>query len=66
MEAELTFLDFDLPFHLCTDASDVQLGAMLVQEGQPLGDLPSCLSRQDVGHEGLHLQGMNFLKWTMK
>ena len=36
-EAELAFPDFDKPFHLYTDASDVQLGATLVQDGKPLG-----------------------------
>ena len=35
-EAELAFLDFDKPFHLYTNTSNVQLGETLVQEGQTL------------------------------
>ena len=35
--AELAFPDWKKPFHLYSDASDVQLGATLVQEGRPLG-----------------------------
>ena len=36
-EAKLVFPDFTKPFHLYTDASDIQLGATLVQDGKPLG-----------------------------
>ena len=36
-EAELAFPNWDLPFHLYSDASDRQLDATLVQEGKPLG-----------------------------
>ena len=36
-EAELAFPNWELPFHLYSDASDCQLGATLVQEGKPLG-----------------------------
>lgn len=36
-EALLAFPDFTKPFHLYTDASDMQLGATVVQEGKPLG-----------------------------
>ena len=36
-EAKLAFLDFSKLFHLYTDASDIQLGATLVQDGKPLG-----------------------------
>ena len=36
-EAKLAFPDFSKPFHLYTDASDIQLGATLVQDGKPLG-----------------------------
>ena len=34
-EAKLAFPDFTKPFHLYTDASDIQLGATLVQDGKP-------------------------------
>ena len=36
-EAKLAFPDFTKPFHLYTDASNIQLGATLVQDGKPLG-----------------------------
>ena len=36
-EALLAYHDFSNPFDLYTDASDVQLGATLVQEGKPIG-----------------------------
>ena len=36
-EVMLAFPDFNNPFHLYTDASDIQFGAMLVQDGRPLG-----------------------------
>ena len=36
-EVKLAFPDFSKPFHLYSDASDIQLGATLVQEGRPLG-----------------------------
>ena len=36
-KVKLNFPDFEKPFHLYTDASDIQLGATLVQEGRPLG-----------------------------
>ena len=36
-EAKLSFPDFIKPFHLYTNASDIQLGATLVQDGKPLG-----------------------------
>ena len=36
-EAKLAFPDFSKPFYLYTDASDIQLGATLVQDGKPLG-----------------------------
>ena len=34
-EAKLAFPDSSNPFHLYTDASDIQLGATLVQDGKP-------------------------------
>ena len=36
-KAKLAFPDFSKPFHLYTDASNIQLGATLVQDGKPLG-----------------------------
>ena len=36
-EAKLAFPDFSKPFHLYIDASDIQLGETLVQDGKPLG-----------------------------
>lgn len=36
-KAVLAFPDFSKPFDLYSDASDIQLGATLVQEGKPLG-----------------------------
>jgi len=35
-EALLAFPQFDKPFHIYTDASDYQLGAVITQEGKPL------------------------------
>ena len=37
LEAELAFPNWTKPFDLYSDASDVQLGATLVQNGKPLG-----------------------------
>ena len=36
-EVKLAFPEFSKLFHLYTDASDIQLGATLVQDGKPLG-----------------------------
>jgi hypothetical protein len=35
-ETLLTFPDFEKEFHVYTDASNTQLGAVIVQEGKPL------------------------------
>ena len=35
-EALLVFPQFDKPFHVYTDASNKQLGAVIMQEGKPL------------------------------
>ena len=35
-EALLAFPDFNKPFHIYTDASDYQLGGVIMQEGKPL------------------------------
>ena len=36
IEAKLAFPDFGKPFHLYTDASNIQLGATFVHNGKPL------------------------------
>ena len=36
-EKVLAYPDFEKPFDLYTDASDLQLGVTLVQEGKPIG-----------------------------
>jgi len=36
LEALLAFPQFDKPFHIYTDASNCQLGAVITQEGKPL------------------------------
>jgi hypothetical protein len=35
-EVMLTFLDFSKPFHIYTDASGKQLGAVITQDGKPI------------------------------
>ena len=56
-EAVLQYPDFKKPFHLFTDASDVQLGATLVQDGKPLGfytrKLNSAQKNYTVGEKEL-------------
>ena len=37
LEANFVFPDFEKPFHLYIDTSDIQSGATLVQDGKPLG-----------------------------
>ena len=37
IEAKLAFPDFSKPFHLYTNANDIQLSVTLVQDGKPLG-----------------------------
>ena len=49
-EATLAFPDFEKPFHLYTDASDVQLGATLVQDGKPLGFYTRKLSASQLNY----------------
>jgi hypothetical protein len=41
-EVMLTFPDFSKPFHIYTDASDIQLGAVIAQEEKPI----ACYSRK--------------------
>ena len=56
-EAILSYPDFSKPFDLYTDASDVQLGATLVQNGKPLGfytrKLNDAQSKYTVGEKEL-------------
>ena len=56
-EALLQYPDFTKPFDLFTDASDIQLGATLVQEGKPLGfftrKLNSAQRNYSVGEKEL-------------
>lgn len=35
-EATLTYPDFTIPFHIYTDASNYQLGSVIMQKGKPL------------------------------
>ena len=54
---ELAFPDWKNPFHLYSDASDVQLGATLVQDGRPLGfytrKMTTAQLNYTVGEKGL-------------
>ena len=56
-KALLQYPDFTKPFDLFTDASDIQLGATLVQEGKPLGfftrKLNSAQRNYSVGEKEL-------------
>jgi hypothetical protein len=56
-EARLSYPNFSKPFDLYTDASDLQLGARLVQEGKPLGfftrELNSAQMNYTVGEKEL-------------
>ena len=49
-EVKLAFPDFTKPFHIYTDASDIQLGATLVQDGKPLGFYTRKLSDTQVNY----------------
>ena len=49
-EVMLAFLDFNIPFSLYTVASDIQLGAMLVQDGRPLGFYTRKLSDPQLNY----------------
>jgi RNase H-like domain found in reverse transcriptase len=40
----LAFPDFTLPFDICTDASKIQIGAVIYQKNRPLDILVLCLS----------------------
>lgn len=52
METEhvLSLLDYNLPFTIETDASDLGVGAVLMQKGRPLAFLSKGLSKK---HQGL-------------
>ena len=50
IEVMLAFPDFNKPFHLYTDASDIQFGAMLVQDGRPLGFYTRKFSDPQLNH----------------
>jgi hypothetical protein len=67
-EARLSYPDFSKPFDLYTDASDLQLGATLVQEGKPLGfytrKLNSAQMNYTIGEkELLVLRHLSRLQW---
>ena len=49
-EVKLAFLDFTKPFHLYMDASNIQLGTTLVQDGTPLGFSTRKLSNTQVNY----------------
>ena len=49
-EVMLAFPDFTKPFHLYTDASDVKLGARLVQDGKHLGLYTRKLSNPQLSY----------------
>ena len=55
--AMLAYPDFTKPFDLYTDASDLQLGATLVQDGKPIGfytrKLNSAQQNYTVGEKEL-------------
>ena len=48
-EVMLAFPDFTKPFHLYTDVSDIQLGA-IVQDGKPLGFYTRKLSGSQLSY----------------
>ena len=57
LETELAFPNWSKPFHIYSDASNVQLGATLVQEGKPLDfykrKLNAAQTNYTVGEEEL-------------
>jgi hypothetical protein len=56
-EVMLTFLDFSKPFHIYTDASDKQLGAVITQDEKPIAfystKLSSAQQRYTTGEQEL-------------
>jgi hypothetical protein len=56
-ETLLAFPDFRKEFHMYTDASNKQLGAVIIQEGKPLAfysrKLNSAQTRYSTGEQGL-------------
>ena len=52
-EAMLSFPDFTKPFHLYTNASDIQVGATLVQDGKPLGFYTRKLNKAQQSYTSL-------------
>jgi hypothetical protein len=56
-EVMLTFLDFSKPFHIYTDASDKQWGAVITQDEKPIAfysrKLNSDQQRYTNGEQGL-------------
>ena len=49
-EVKLAFPDFTKPFHLYTDASNIQLGATLIKDGKPLGFHTRKLSDTQINY----------------
>ena len=49
-ETILAYLDFSKKFPIHTDASDVQLGALLMKEGKPLAFYSQTLSKVQLNY----------------